>query len=233
MKTAGFLLLGVILLGSVLAAAPAYLLERVRRDSPSVLFHVETRDRVVALTIDDGPSAATPEILGVLEEFQVRATFFVIGEQVREHPELTRRVLASGHELGHHMMMDEPSIDLPPETFRARFAEMDGLLGELGGGTPFFRPASGWYDDRMVQEAAGRGYRTVLGSVYPFDAQLPFPSFASWVVRTQAAPGAIVVLHDGAARGLRTARVLRQVLPDLLARGYDVVPLSELVERAE
>ncbi|MEJ2540741.1 MAG: chitin deacetylase family protein [Gemmatimonadota bacterium] len=227
----GFLIVGVILAGSVLAAVPAYVLDWIRRDASPVLFHVDTRARSVALTIDDGPSDATGEILDILAEFDVRATFFVIGEQVRAHPELVRRLLAEGHELGHHMMVDQPSIDLPPETFRDRFEEMAGILDELGG-SRFFRPASGWYDDRMVDEAASRGYRTVLGSVYPFDAQLPFPTFASWFVRSRVGPGSIVVLHDGPARGLRTARVLRDVLPDLLARGYRVVGLSELTGAA-
>lgn len=221
----------MVLLGSVLAAAPAYVLERVRQASPAVLFQVETPERLVALTIDDGPSPATPEILDVLDEFGVRATFFVIGEQLRTHPELARRLVAEGHELGHHMMVDEPSIGLPPGTFRDRFGAMDALLSDFGG-SRLFRPASGWFDDRMVEQAARLGYRTVLGSVYPFDAQHPFPSLSSWFVRRHAAPGSIVVLHDGVARGRRTAEVLREVLPDLLARGYRVVPVSELVAAA-
>ena len=221
--------IGLTFLGSALTAVPTLVVEWARRDSPEVVFYAETAEPVVALTIDDGPSAATPEILEVLDAFGVRATFFVIGEHVAAHPELARRLVADGHELGHHMMLDEPSIDLPPETFRARFREMDGILDGLGG-SRVFRPASGWYDDRMVGEADRLGYRTVLGSVYPFDAQLPFPGLASWYVRQHAAPGSVLVLHDGPERGPRTAEVLRRVLPDLLARGYRVVPVSELME---
>jgi peptidoglycan/xylan/chitin deacetylase (PgdA/CDA1 family) len=108
---------------------------------------------------------------------------------------------------------------------------MDRVLDGLGG-SRVFRPASGWYDERMVREAAGLGYRTVLGSVYPFDAQLPFPGFASWYVRRWSSPGAILVLHDGPERGRRTARVLRSVLADLRDRGYGVVPVSQLLDRA-
>jgi peptidoglycan/xylan/chitin deacetylase (PgdA/CDA1 family) len=226
-----YLLLGLALLGSALTALPTLVVEWARRESPEVVFQVDTRAPFVALTIDDGPSSATPEILEVLREFGVHATFFVVGEHVADHPELTRRLVAEGHELGHHMMVDAPSIDLSPEAFRRRFREMDRVLDGLGG-SRVFRPASGWYDARMVREAASLGYRTVLGSVYPFDAQLPSPGFASWYVRRRSSPGAILVLHDGPERGRRTAQVLRSVLADLRDRGYGVVPVSELVDRA-
>ncbi len=226
-----YLLLGLTILGSALTALPSLVVEWARRDSPAVLFRVDTSALLVALTIDDGPSSATPEILDVLREFGVHATFFVVGDHVADHPDLTRRLLDDGHELGHHMMLDEPSIDLSADTFRSRFREMDRILDGWGG-SRVFRPASGWYDERMVREAASLGYRTVLGSVYPFDAQLPFPAFASWYVRHRSAPGSILVLHDGPERGRRTAEVLRTVLADLIDRGYEVVPVSELMDRA-
>jgi peptidoglycan/xylan/chitin deacetylase (PgdA/CDA1 family) len=221
------LVFGLTVLGSAFVAGPALVIEWKRSESPEVLFSVDTSRPVVALTIDDGPSEATPEILEVLARNDARATFFVIGEHVRAHPDLAQRLVDEGHELGHHMMGDEPSIDLPPETFRARFDEMDEILDQLGGST-VFRPGSGWYDDRMVEDAAQRGYRTVLGSVYPFDAQVPFPKLSTWYMRQLVAPGSVLILQDGPERGPRTAEVLRSLLPELRSRGFDVVPVSEL-----
>ncbi|MEX2283412.1 MAG: hypothetical protein WEE89_13095 [Gemmatimonadota bacterium] len=81
----------------------------------------------------------------------------------------------------------------------------------------------------MVRVAAERGYRTVLGSVYPFDAQIPLPRFLSWYILQTVRPGGIIILHDGPERGPRTAEVLRRVLPALSSRGYQVVSLSELL----
>jgi peptidoglycan-N-acetylglucosamine deacetylase len=222
---------GLALGGALLTAIPILAVEWARRQSPDVVFYAETSRPVVALTVDDGPSAATAEILDVLDEHGVHATFFVIGSHLDEHPDVLARLIADGHELGHHMMHDERSIDLPPDTFAARFATMDSMLSELGG-SHVFRPGSGWYDDRIVATAARHGYRTVLGSVYPFDAQLPLPRLASWYVLRHAAPGAIVVLHDGAERGPRTAEVLRRVLPELHRRGYEVVPVSTMLGTA-
>lgn len=220
---------GLTALGSALTALPTLFMEWKRSDSPDVLFYVGTQERVVALTIDDGPSVATPEILEILADNDAYATFFVIGENVREHPDLARRMVAEGHELGHHMMADEPSIDLAEDTFRAQLEEMDDILDDLGGSN-VFRPASGWYNDRMIDDAARLGYRTVLGSVYPFDAQVPFPKLSTLYMRQLIGPGSIMILHDGPERGPRTAQVLRSLLPELRARRLRVVTVSTLTE---
>lgn len=229
MKALPPVLIGLSFLGPALAVVSPIMVEWARHESPDVLFSVDVQKPVVALSIDDGPSSATPEILDVLRDQEVHATFFLIGSHVVARPELARRMVAEGHELGHHMMEDRPSIAMTPKAFRESFVEMDGILRGLGGST-LFRPGSGWYSRRMVDEAARRGYRTVLGSVYPFDAQLPFPAFASFYIREGVEPGAVLILHDGPRRGLRTAEVLRQVLPELKSRGYRVVPVSRLLD---
>jgi peptidoglycan-N-acetylglucosamine deacetylase len=226
------IILGLTFLGSALASLPALAVEWGKRTTPEVVFSAEISKPVVALTIDDGPSSATLEILEVLREHESRATFFLIGTHLEADMELSERILEEGHELGHHMMEDRPTRSLPPETFEARFTAMDELLAGLGG-SRVFRPGSGWYNDEMVEFAAGRGYRTVLGSVYPFDTHLPWTGFSSWYVLETVTPGAIVVLHDGPERGLRTADVLRAILPELRRQGYRVVPVSELLSLEE
>jgi len=225
------IVVGLAILSSALIAAPAMVVEWIKRSSPEVVFQVPMEERVVALTIDDGPSESTREILDVLEEHDAQATFFVIGSQVEAHPELLREILDAGHELGHHMMEDVPSRDLPEAEFQERFKEMDRIL-ESHGGSWLFRPASGWYDDEMVEFALEQGYLTVLGSVYPFDAQVPSSGFSSWFVRQHAGPGDILVLHEGMGRGVRTADALRTILPDLKRQGYQVVSVSDLIALA-
>jgi peptidoglycan/xylan/chitin deacetylase (PgdA/CDA1 family) len=223
---------GLTALGSAIIVVPTVVMEWKRSESPDVLFYVGTQEPVVALTIDDGPSPATPEILAILAENRAHATFFVIGQNVLEHPDLTRRMVEEGHELGHHMMADEPSIDLAPDAFRSQLEEMDEILDDFGGSN-LFRPGSGWYDDRMIDDAAGLGYRTVLGSVYPFDAQVPSPTLSRWYMRQTVGPGSVMVLHDGPERGARTAQVLRSLLPELRARGMRVVTVSTLARLEE
>lgn len=205
------------LAGTALLALPGVVVEWARWSEPQVLFSVPTEERLLALTIDDGPSSVTREILEVLAEHDATATFFLIGDHLEESPGVVSEIVAAGHEIGHHMMEDTPSRALAPEVFEKDFDAMDALLGDFGGAR-LFRPGSGWYDERMVALAEDRGYRTVLGSVYPYDAQIPWSGFHSWYILGHSTPGSILVLHDGEERGRRTAEVLRVVLPEL-ARG--------------
>jgi peptidoglycan-N-acetylglucosamine deacetylase len=80
----------------------------------------------------------------------------------------------------------------------------------------------------MLAAIERAGYRCALGSVYPFDAHVPSPAFSSAYILTTVRPGSVIILHDGGARGRRTAVTLERVLPALRGRGYRVVSLSEL-----
>ena len=234
MQLAVFVALGLGFVGSALLSLPAIVVDRVSRSTPEVIFSVDTGERVLALSIDDGPSEATAEILQVLREHEAAATFFLIGEHIEAGAagsDILPELLADGHELGHHMMSDTPSRDLEPEVFDQDFDRMHDLLEPVQP-TRLFRPGSGWYDDRMIEAVESRGYQTVLGSIYPFDAHLPWTGFLSWFVLQNVQPGAIVVLHDGPERGPRTADVLRAILPELARQGYRVVTVSTLLEVA-
>jgi len=232
---------GATLLGSAVLVMPALLLGSSALASAAppllfpasaVVFAVPTSRPLVALTIDDGPSNATSELLELLEEHEAHATFFAIGEHLAQAPELAGQIVASGHELAHHMTTDAPSIRLPAERFRTDFDRMDAQLAQLGG-AKLFRPGSGWFNDRMVAHATARGYQVVLGSVYPFDAIIPSAAFHAWFIRRNVRAGAIIVLHEGGSRGRRTVDVLRDVLPELRRRGYRVVTVSELLRAAD
>ena len=198
---------------------------------PDVLHRVETAAPLVGLTLDDGPDPlGTPALLDVLARHGATATFFLLGERADAHPELVERIVAGGHELGNHGMRDAPGIELGEAAFvrdlRAAERELTAFQPELR----WYRPGSAWYDDAMVEAARRHGYTLALGSVYPFDAQIEDTSFASWWLRTGADPGDVIVLHDGPQRGLRAARVLDVVLPDLAAKGMRGVTLGELVD---
>src|SRR3954465_12275337 len=96
-----------------------------------VLWYVDTGAPAVGLTFDDGPSPhTTPELLDVLARHRAQATFFLIGERVRAYPELVAAISAAGHEIGNHLMRDEPSVRLAGQ----RFAR------EFGGGTALGTP---------------------------------------------------------------------------------------------
>jgi peptidoglycan/xylan/chitin deacetylase (PgdA/CDA1 family) len=197
---------------------------------PGTLYFVQTEKKLVALTIDDGPDPETTlEILEILEHHHAKATFFLISSYVSGNKKIVTQIVSQGHELGNHMTHDEPSIKLSHSDFVAKFNEADKVLSEFSE-IRWFRPGSGWYNSTMIQYLANdkRGYRCVLGSVYPFDATIPSPSFATNYILWNVKSGDIIILHDRGKRGKRTVQTLKRILPEFNRRGYKVVSLTEL-----
>jgi len=217
-----------ILFGIVLWLQPEWLISKLRRRSPDVLYSVETEKPIVALTIDDGPDAHdSPKILKILDEFNARATFFLISEHVPGNEDIVERMVLDGHELGNHLTADEPSIALSHYDFECELIKADNVLSNFMD-VNWLRPGSGWYNEAMLETIKKYDYRCALGSVYPYDPQLGNFWFSAYYVLWKIKPGAVIVMHDHNRRGERTAQALKIILPILEDRGYRVVTLSEL-----
>lgn len=207
---------------------PNWIVALLAKRSSKVAYFVETGEPAVALTIDDGPDpVTTPKILDVLKQHGARATFFLITSHIAGSEEAVARAVEEHHELANHLTTDEPSILLDGSEFERRLLEAHEALSQFAD-VRWFRPGSGWYNARMLSILDRHGYRCALGSVYPFDPQLPSAWFAARYVLSNVRPGSIIVLHDYGARGERTAAALATILPELSRRGLRVVTLSEL-----
>jgi peptidoglycan/xylan/chitin deacetylase (PgdA/CDA1 family) len=224
-------LLAVLVVASSFLSCSAVVQWKVRRlvrDNPQVLYRVETQATVIALTIDDGPDpATTPEILRVLKHNGAHATFFIITSRVPGNEELLRRIVAEGHELGNHLVLDEPSLRLAPAEFERQLVVSHDVLSRFAP-MRWFRPGSGKYDARMLATLEAHGYRCALGSVYPFDPQIRWSWFSKRFILSNARPGSVIILHDWDSKGRRTVKTLSSVLPTLAKRGFRVVTLTEL-----
>lgn len=217
----------------LIAGPPVALIDRVAARHPGCLYRVPAAKRAVALTIDDGPDpATTPLILAHLRQHRVKATFFLISDRVKDREPLVASIVAEGHEIGNHFTQDRPGIRLSTDAFTRDLEQAHAVLAAFDTAR-WARPGSGWYSQAMVSAMARKGYRCALGSVYPYDPMIPSVAYASWFIRRNVRPGAVVILHDGGSRGTRTARTLQNVLPWLHRHGYRVVSLSELVTMAE
>jgi peptidoglycan-N-acetylglucosamine deacetylase len=227
------LLFALLATGGLAACAPSpSLVGRLAERHPEVVFSFATLDSLVALTLDDGPSAnATPEVLRLLRAHDARATFFLTGERIPGREGLVRQIVDQGHELGNHGMTMTPSVLLPADTFRRHLHEADSLLREHGP-VRWFRPATGFFNARIRAGADSLGYGVALGSVYPNDVHRPLAGVLAGYILRHVEPGAVIVLHEGETGKRTVGPVLERVLPELRRRGYRVVTLSELAAAA-
>ena len=208
---------------------PRYVIRWIARRQPDFLFYVDTQEPLVALTIDDGPHpVVTLGILDALREYESHATFFLIGERIPGNEGIVRRLVEEGHEIGNHLMADTPSIRLPAAELERQLLQAHDMLSDFGP-VRWFRPGSGWYNRRMLEQIERHGYRCVLGSAYAYEAHVRSVWYVSTHILLNVRPGSIIVLHDGTADRARTITVLRRLLPELQRRGYRVVTVSELV----
>jgi peptidoglycan/xylan/chitin deacetylase (PgdA/CDA1 family) len=184
-----------------------------------------------ALTFDDGPHAqGTPAALEILAAAGVRATFFLVGEQVLRNPALAAEIVAAGHGVGLHCHRHRNLLRLTPRQVRADIARALGAIEDATGRSPtLYRPPYGVANAAALTLARARGWRTLLWSHWGRDWEArATPESIAALLTGGAGPGAVLLLHDAddySAPGSwrRTAAALPQVLETLRARGLQPV----------
>jgi peptidoglycan/xylan/chitin deacetylase (PgdA/CDA1 family) len=195
--------------------------------------HTDThgsRDRrCIALTFDDGPDPArTPALLDALAELQAPATFFLLGSKVDKHPDLARRIANEGHELGNHTYSHRYLPLARSRSVVGELAATDSAIRRATGITPkLARPPYGGRSPMNVRAFARGGKRVVLWDVNSFDWKGAGPADIANRVLTRVRPGSIVLLHEARPGGELTVEAVRLLVPELRARGYELVTTSE------
>lgn len=185
----------------------------------------------VALTFDDGPDpASTPALLDLLESRGARATFFVVGERVRAHPELVRRCQAEGHELGNHSHTHSPWLNfrLRRGMQREIAACQDALEATTGCRPRWYRPPVGLRNPSVHPACDALGLQVIGWQVRSFDRAHRAPAAVVERVLHQIRPGGIVLLHDRGQPRERLLTITNGILQGLAARGLRAVTLEEL-----
>lgn len=220
----------------VLLGAAAVGLREVVNSSTFQLFgdyvvHVETNDRVVALTFDDGPSPwHTPNVLNELDRHHVKATFFMMGRNVERYPDVAREVLRRGHEIGNHSYSHPKLILMSPRSVRDEIERTDKLLRDIGvTGEIHFRAPHASKFIVLPCVLMQMGKLDVLGDVSADEwRQQPAAAMTESILR-HVRPGSIIGMHDPA--GAESLQTLKNILPALIAQGYRFETVSALVRR--
>ena len=215
---------------------PALLISYFQYRWPDILWRISTTSKVIALTIDDGPSQYTNEIMQILKSNNATATFFIIGSQANGREETLRDLVMNGNELENHAMHDEPSRSLSDATLADEIGAVERLNHEAYAAVDvkpppkYFRPGSGFFSDRMRNLVANLGYKLVLGSIYPHDPQIPYWRINASHILSMLRPGGIIICHD---RRSWTAPMLRKVLPEMRRRGYRITTVTQLLKEVK
>jgi len=204
-----------------------------------IVRRVRTPEKLVALTFDDGPSPAyTPQILDLLKEYDVQAAFFLVGQHVKQYPEIVKRIYNEGHDIGNHTYSHINAPTTPAASLSSELLTTNIEIMKIIGEHPqYVRPARGMYDARFRRLAELMGMHMVLWSLSSQDWRGSItPEKMKNRILKEVQPGDIVLFHDGGslirsegASRQRTVDALVEIIEGLRAVGYRIVPLSRLL----
>lgn len=195
---------------------------------PTALFRVpkgkRSAPREVYLTFDDGPvPEVTPKVLDILDRYGVHATFFMVGDNVRRHPELLEEVRRRGHAVGNHTFHHLQGAHVTTKRYLRDIMEAHKLIG-----SPLFRPPHGWMRPRQAR-AMRKVFTPVMYDLVTRDYSRRLTAEQVMQnVRRYARPGAIIVFHDSLKAEPRVLKVLPEAIEWLLSHGYTFGRLDNL-----
>lgn len=194
------------MVGLTLAAAPA---------------SAAAKGKVVYITFDDGPSLYTPQVLKVLAQYGVHATFFEVGQNVAAHPSLTSLVYRRGNSVQNHTWSHPDLRKLSASQFAYQVSATDRqILSHTGYRPCCLRPPYGAVDAGVRARASAAGKKLALWTVDPRDWSRPGVSVIRNRVLSHVRSGSVVLLHDGGGDRSQTVAALSGILKTLKARGY-------------
>lgn len=194
------------------------------------VYHADIAIPKVALTVNVAwGEEYLPEMLRILKEEQVKATFFFVGTWVKAFPELVREIAAAGHEVANHGLYHGHPLQMKGEELRRIITENNLLIAEILGKEParLFAPPYGEVNPQIAATAGELGYRTIMWSVDTIDWKNPTPETLLNRVLTKIEPGGIILMHPTVA----TQTALRPLIRALKKRGLQPVTVSELIHK--
>ncbi|MEG4168683.1 MULTISPECIES: polysaccharide deacetylase family protein [unclassified Microcoleus] len=191
---------------------------------------LDSQHKAIALTFDDGPwPTTTKQILDILKENNIKATFFWVGRYLQTYPEIGKQVAAAGHAIGNHTW-NHQYIKYNEDGAAREIDRTSSLIEELTGiQTSMFRPPGGILNNGLTAYAQKKNYAVVMWSADSFDWRTLTESLIDNVMR-QANSGGIVLMHDGGGNRARTVKALPDIIARLRKEGYSFVTVPELLQ---
>lgn len=193
------------------------------------------KQKYIALTFDDGPHPQyTPEILDLLDEYDVKATFFVLGMLAEKYPDILRRQANEGHEIGNHTYSHINIKKSTEAEVKEEFDKTQNIIHSITGTeSKVFRPPYGSYDERVMQPLEAQESSVVLWSYRQDSKDWSNPTVDKIVSNTilNIENGDIILFHDYVYHETsNTVEALKVIVPELIEKGYKFVTISELMQ---
>lgn len=193
---------------------------------------VPNNEKVIALTFDDGPwKETTEQMLDILKQNNIKATFFWVGTSIQENPEIAKKVVADGHAIGNHTWHHWYK-QMDRATAKSEIDKTADLIYKTTGvKTTLFRPPGGYLNNGLAAYAKSQNYTVVMWSQTSADTdpKAKYEVFVKNVLR-DAKPGSIVLMHDGGGDRRRTVQALPKIISGLKEKGYRFVTVPEILE---
>ncbi len=183
----------------------------------------------IALTFDDGPNATyTNEILTILEQQKIPATFFLIGQHAQQYPDLVKKIFQAGHEIGNHTYSHIELIKASSPDIKTEIEKTREIIKDITGQTTvLFRPPWGLFDGRSLAELALRKFDVVLWSVDSMDWSRPGAAAIKDNILSKVRNGSIILCHDDHDQ---IVSILPEIIRTLKEKGYQFVTVPEMIE---
>ena len=180
--------------------------------------------KIAYLTFDDGCiPEVTPAILDILAKYDVKATFFVVGDNIQKYPHIYARVLKEGHRVGNHTFHHSKGTKFTTDEY---IRDIEACQQAMGQSIGLFRPPYGKMKPSQKRAVLSRGYEIILWDVLTHDYNPRYtPEKMLRVIKRYTRPGSIINFHDSVKSGARTIAVLPQVIEWLQAEGYAIQTL--------
>ncbi len=200
-------------------------------ETGQIIWDVKTKEKVVALTFDDGPHQKyTTEILDLLEQYNAKGTFFIVGKQAEKNPEIVLRMYEEGHEIANHTYTHPYSTNV--SRIMKEIKQTNDVIYSITGFTPIlFRPVEGQYTDAMINEVTKSGFKVVMWSWHQDTEDWKNPGVKRIVniVLKGTKEGNVILFHDGGGNREQTVKALKEILPKLQTQGYRFVSINDLM----
>lgn len=198
--------------------------------SSVIISNGSLQQKKIALTFDAGSDAVGIGILDVLKKHNVKATFFLTGKWVVKYPNLAKRIADEGHDIGNHSYSHPDAVKTTASAFKKDIIKAEEAIKNATGKSPqpYFRFPFGSYNSSALKTAGEAGYPySIQWSLDTIDWQQPATGVIISRIKTGASNGDIILMHIG---GINTPEAVNQVIPWLKAQGYQLVPLSDLLQ---